>query len=319
MFEKLKKKQHVSETEKKDGNGILVIRERDPQVCGGTNTTLDTRAPKEISSHDMTIFDVTSALNAQGGKNPEGEESLRYVSAFAVPAGTGSFLFLETRTGQRKREGETKSAALLTENVFPGLCRLVRDCRLAERNGYQSHTYGLPENFGGSIDIKYGSGERISCSNNQSPVLSYEAGTRIASFFEKALQGRKQEIPPVSLLSAIRFSEKRTGGGYTKAHLTLNPDGTGTNHKESKYDVAVYESASEIDAATMKKIMDEIERSALFAWEKLPASGLRYGADEEMTFEFKDGREITVRKDRALPDQISRGFFNIQLEMTTKH
>ena len=319
MFERKKKTAPDSGME---NDGIVVIRERDPQTCGGTSTTLDTKAPKEIFSGEMILFDVTSALHVPTEKMHMGsgeKEDIGYISAFAVHAGEGSFLFLETGNGFRKRDRRKQNSALVKGNVFPALCRLVKECRLAERNGYQSHTYGLPENFGGTVNIRYESGERISCSNNQSPVLSHDAGVRIAEYFEKAMKGRRQELPGVDDLLSIRFSEDRTGGGYTKAELTLNPYGTGTNRKESRFDVTVYESTSDMDSRTVAKIKEEIRKSNIFAWEKLPESEHRSGSNEEMVFVFRDGREIRVRKDRVLPDQISRGFFNIQLEMTTKH
>jgi hypothetical protein len=313
----LRKKPKPDEA-KKDPDGIVVIRERDPEMCGGTSTTLDTKAPKEIRSENMILFDATSALGHQSSADVR-RPDIAYVSAFAVPAGKGSFVFLETGNGSRRRDGKTQSAALLKENIFPKLCRLVRECRLADRNGYQSHTYGLPENFGGTVSICYEDGEKISYSNNQSPVLTYEAGVRIAEFFENAMKGERQELPDVGDLASIRFSEDRAGGGFTKAELTLNGDGTGTNRKKSRFDVHVYESTKEVSADTVSVIKENIEKCRLFAWKDLPGNGYGGGANETLEFVFRDGREITVRSDRLLPYQISRGFFNIQLEMTTKH
>ena len=51
----------------------------------------------------------------------------------------------------------------------------------------------------------------------------------------------------------------------------------------------------------------------------LPSNGFSYRIDKQLTFVFDDGREIIVKNDRLVPDQIGRGFFNIELEMTTKH
>ena len=43
------------------------------------------------------------------------------------------------------------------------------------------------------------------------------------------------------------------------------------------------------------------------------------GSEKKLTFVFEDGGEITVPGDRMTPGRIHGGFFNIELEMTTKH
>ena len=68
-------------------DGIVVLKQTEPMMCGGTDAYQDTRAPKEIQSEDMILFDVTSAF---GGlicpQEDEPAEPLAYLSAFAVPA-----------------------------------------------------------------------------------------------------------------------------------------------------------------------------------------------------------------------------------------
>ena len=81
----------ASEKNEKDRGGIAVIRSAEG-LCGGTDETLDTRAPKMIASDKMTFFSVTSAL---GGEN----DGLGYVSAFAAKREIGTFLFLEKSRG----------------------------------------------------------------------------------------------------------------------------------------------------------------------------------------------------------------------------
>lgn len=53
------------------------------------------------------------------------------------------------------------------------------------------HIYGLPENFGGSVSIEYASGEKISFSNNQQPILSPNTGLCIKELFSEAMKGEK--------------------------------------------------------------------------------------------------------------------------------
>ncbi|MBQ7171359.1 MAG: hypothetical protein IJR89_03665 [Clostridia bacterium] len=305
--------------EKPEGedDGVIFIRKPKPNVCGGTTETLDTRAPKEISSEEMILFDATSALNVPSLGE---DERLGYLSAFAAPCGEGTFLLLETEIGFRRREGKDLRWALVRESVFPALVRLVNECGLAAENGHHSSTAGLPENFGGSVHIRYASGETVSFSDNQAPVLSADTAARIADLFAGAMKGETVPLPDPADLREIRFSENREDGGYTRAALTLNADGTGTNKKASRYDgPKVYESEKPVDAETVAAIRQTVGETALLAWPGLPVSDYRPLSEKALTFTLKNGEEITVPGDRLLPDQIRDGFFRIELELATKH
>lgn len=297
---------------KKSDTDVVVISQTKPDACGGTDATLDKKAPKEIASEDMILFDVTSALNGDGAPG--------HVSAFAAPAGKGSFLFLSVGEGFRSRDEKKCAWALVKENVFPRLVELVRECSLAKKNGFHSETHGLPENYGGSVSVEYASGERISFSDNQSPVISDETGGKIADLFGRFMKGESISLPVLSDLKAIRFEEIRDNGGFTKALLSLNPDGTGINEKKSRYDdPKVYESAKTVEKETVDAIKKNIADTGILAWSDLPDGRFSFGGKKTLSFVFADGAEITVSDGKLLPSQISRGFFNIELEMTAKH
>ena len=297
-------------------NGIKILSQPKPQECGGTTATLDTKAPKEITSTDMTLFNVSSALPYRGHE----EQELGFVSAYAARTCGGTFLFFEKGDIPRKHGKKERGWALVKENVMPALCELVRECNIAKNNGFHSKTHGLPENFGGDIDIRYGSGERISISNNQSSVLSYDTGSKIAQLFTAAMNGEKIPLPDVSSLLSIVFEEKRENGGFTNANLTFNEDGTATNKKTCRYDdPRIYESTKPVEADIVENIKNRIVQSGIFAWSGLPDSGFSFTGDKRLTFIFKDADSITVKYGKILPDRIQRGFFDIELEMTTKH
>ncbi len=309
IFRKKKRDEDVDD-------GIVIIKKTPPCVCGGTDAYIDTKAPKEITSGDMTLFDVTSAFRTLA---VAGADRLDYVSAFAAPVGDGTFVFLETREYSDYDEPH-REWALLKENIMPELTALAREHGLAKNNGYHSQTHGLPENFGGSVDIRYASGERISASDNQCPVISYDAGVAIADAFRAALKGERETLPDLSALTEIRYTEEREDGGFTRATLTINPDGTGTNAKTSRYDgPAVYENEKPVDAETVAAIRGSIGSCGMLAWADLPESGFKYGSEKTLAFVFADGGVITVSGGKRLPDQLGGGFFNIELEMTTKH
>ena len=301
---------------------IRVIRQTEPGMCGGTDATLDTGAPTTILSEDMILFDVTSALNEypSAGNPGRDEPPLGYLSAFAAPAGDGPFLLLETGEAFARRAPKTVSWALVKKAPFPALAALVREFDLAKSNGYHSTTHGLPENFGGSVTVRYAGGETISFSDNQTPVLPLPFAKRVAVLFTEAMKGEKTALPDLSALTEIRFAEERKNGGFTRAVLTVCPDGTGVNRKTSRYDdPTVYESEKPVDAETVGAIRNTVERTGLLAWSGLPDSEYRPLRNSSLTFVFENGTEITVPNGKTVPDPIRDGFFNVELEMTTKH
>ena len=307
----------------KSDDGIIVLKKPDPQACGGTYATLDTKAPKEIASEEMILFEAESALSGWrrlSGGSKNGSEPLGFVSAFASPSGEGFFLYLEKSGTFRRHADKIASWAFVKEDIFPSLVKLVREQGRAKSNGLHSTTHGRPENFGGSAEICYADGEVISFSNNQHPVFSTEAGEAIVEVFEDAMRGERIALPDVSGLKEIRFEEIRKNGGFTKAALTINADGTGINAKQSRYDdPTVFESEKPVDKATVDAIKKNIEDTGLFAWGGLPESGYDFISKKKLTFVFENGGELTVTNDRKTPGRIRNGFFNIELEMTTKH
>ena len=285
-------------------DGIVILSKPKGPVCGGTDATLDTRAPKVIQSNDMLFFDARSELD---------NAPLGTVAAFAAPAKAGYFLFLST--GRRP----TSAWALVKESPFPALTALVKELDLASDNGYHSHTHGLPRDFGGRLDIRFGSGEQISLSNNQFPVLSEKQGEAIAALFRAAMAGAAAPLPRADEVRAIRFEETRENGGFTRATLTLRPDGSGVNAKQSRYDdPRVIESESPVDAADVAAIREIIADCGMLAWEGLPLKNSDATPTRTLTFTLAD-RQIVLPDRQEVPDPLSHGFFDLQMELATNH
>ena len=322
MFRKRNKNQKKLDTVT-DSDGIIILRKTPPGVCGGTDATLDTRAPKTITSSEMTFFSATSSLDpVTRPDDSENPGSIGYISAFAAPAGEGAFLFLETAGGFRGH-GEKKETWAFLENkdgIFPSLTELVKESGIASKNGFHSRTHGLPEDFGGSVLIRYDGGEKISFSDNQCPVLNQDSAVRIKNLFEQAMTGKKRILPLTSDLREIRFFETRDGGEYTNAVLSLNPDGTGENKKRSKYEgTGVFESSKPVDRKTVNLIKHNIDRTGILAWAGLPDREYAPLGEKSITFVFSKGFSTTVTAGKEVPIQIEKAFFNIELEMTVKH
>lgn len=306
----------------KKEDDIVVLSKPGPAEGGGTYATLDKKAPKEIISKDIVFFSVTSRLpyyadeNGDFG-NSEGDGPLTYISAFAARGSDGTFVYLETER-RYSLDGKRKSEwAYVMGDVLSELSALVIEENLAENNGYNSFTGGLPENFGGKIEIKYASGESINTSDNHGPVISFNCGTKIVSVFDRAMKGERAKLPELSSLEKICFESDEKDGGFTHASLTILPDGTAVNEIEQRFDESdFYQSKQEAapeKVATIKKIISE---NGLFAWPTLPVDTY-ISREKYITFFFDDGKTIKIKNERVLPHKISNGFFKIELEMTT--
>ena len=291
---------------------IIIKKDRDPKACGGTRETLDSEAPTVIKSKDMISFDVSSAL----GFDNDYENDICRISAFAVRAERGTFISLTLEKGHRYDFEKTCKVVYVEEDIFPTLVELVERHDIAKRNGSHSRTYGLPEDFGGSISVLYASGEAISISNNQSPVISVKAAIDIKNAFEKALEGKKVSLPAIADLTKIIYDEKRNNGGYTHSELTFLADGKGKVVSKQKYeDSKVYESEYEKSAEKIDYIKDQIEKAAMFSWSDLPQNPIHFNIKEStLTFVFANG-EIVVRDDRKVPLDLGRAYFNVYFEV----
>ena len=309
MFGRFKNK----EAENKD---LIILKKTEPNVCGGTDATLDPAAPKEITSEEMTFFSASCSFKTVAFSMEKRKEApMRHLFAFAALTEKGSFLTFEKLNFDERRD-EGFQWALVKENVFPELVKLARRYDLAAKNGYHSQTHGLPENFGGSVKILFAGGEKISYSDNQSPILSIEAGEAIASLFERAMQGEKEFFPDLSLLSEIRFEETGLRGGFNHARLILQDDGTGVLKQEERFeDPKVYESEKTLGAEKVTALKEKIEKFALPLWGLLPESGFKRITDKKMTFVFRGGDSFTADEGRLLPDPLARGFFNVELDL----
>ncbi len=291
----------------KNGN-IVILKQTKPNTCGGTDATIDTSAPKEIKSENMIFFDISSRVGY-------GDGYIKDFHAFAAKGDDGNFIYLETI---KYIDNERNcSWALISDDIFSELNRLVLKYDIAKQNGYHSTTHGLPENFGGSVDIRYSSEERISISDNQSPVISGDACYEIVVIFNEYLNRERVDLPDISTLQKIRFLS--TGkDSCVDATLTLNAEGTGTNKKTSNYGDDVFQSEKTVDKDTISAIKSAIENTGLLAWNNLPKNKLN-SEDKTLTFIFEDGEEITVHYGVLAPSFISNGFFSIELELKTKN
>ena len=281
----------------------------EPQMCGGTSQHTDNNAPKEILSDHMILFRAETSLQNLISLQPMQEECrLDYISAFAAKTDGGSFLLLQTRS---LADGDTFAKAYVKADIFPALVALVREAQLAQNNGRSSFTYGLPMNFGGSVNILYESGESIVYANNQSPVFGKDVAARIHTLFTEALQSEPALLPDAERITEVRLVQDNT---MSQVRMELRCDGESCHltkvYQFEEPEPHVYEST--VPLAVMETVRTIIRDNALLLWDQFPPCGFDLPIQKSLTFVFDDGSEITVHDDRMLPLQMSSVFFNIE-------
>ena len=99
----------------------------------------------------------------------------------------------------------------------------------------------------------------------------------------------------------------------------VNVENIPENRKNSRYGANEYESEKPVDAETMARIKGTIDSCGLLAWTGIPERDYKSLSKKTMDFVFDDGETVTAEDNRVLPYGIGNGFFNIELEMATKH
>ena len=74
-----------------------------------------------------------------------------------------------------------------------------------------------------------------------------------------------------------------------------------------------------MEKETIDAIKKNIEDTGILAWADLPDNNYKPYSIKTLIFEFEGGNVVTVGDNKRVPGQIRDGFFNIDLEMTTKH
>lgn len=283
-------------------------------VCGGSTTTYIKDAPQVIKSDKMVYFSVSTKLH--NVEDSDGN-NVGFIHAFAVLTSKNeSFVYLVKNEGYGRRDNTFEDYALIKENIFPELVEIVNKHNLVKNNGRVHRTQGLPENFGGTVEIEYESGEKIYIEDNQSPFISSDTGEDIIKSFEKFLKAKHVVSQDINTLKSIRFREDRKDGGFTDILLELESDGTGKIKKQQRFDnPKIYESEKTADAGKIEKIKNSIEKSGLLLWCDVPVKDSLFSKEKQLSFIFENGEEITIKDDKRIPYALGNGFFDIELAM----
>lgn len=282
----------------------------DPPVCGGVTETIDSNAPHEISSSDISHFEVETSFSS--AINQPGYEYI-YVYAEKTEGGilSGvSFLTSESYwSGNNTRTTDTEF--ITCTDIMHDLDLAVKKYDFASDNGYSHYVAGLPENFGGSVNIKYSSGERISFSDNQTPVISDEAAEEIIKIILNAISKQRECVPTKYSAEDIVAVECKESRSEKDSYEIYRLEGTRLT-SESRFgtDSDIYKHDNNVDPEIMEKVRNYAEVSKMLYWN---VSKSDWSYETVITFEMKDGSKIEVSSLMNVPQYCSRIISDIQL------
>ncbi|MBO4290954.1 MAG: hypothetical protein J5898_03515 [Lachnospiraceae bacterium] len=271
-----------------------VVREKTP-ICNVTDLNQDIKAPTEIHSTDLIFF---KAGSADGHFSPH-----HGVDVYAARTPNGIFACIG---------GPKVECALFSEDctILQELQKLIEQYHIIEGNGFHSHTHGLSEDFGGSVDARYSSGEYISKSDNRTPVLSAEAASDIQTVFRNTFaHAKKGVIPPSSAIAAIKYHEKSHNGHYCTMIFRITDDGAFVS-SEQKYSTSdkVYKKEKAVALSDFDRIRRDADTFCMLGQQGLDT----YHpfcfeiSDRSLTYILSDGSTFHIPQLYGLNTELSQ-------------
>ena len=276
---------------------------------GGSSNRTDANAPKVIKSTDLTYFSADCNFITMANAH-----KYTYIYAYAAKADAGTivaFRYNKDSGGSQALQTESM-VTLVSGDILSELHQTVTKYDLVRNNGQSNYVNGLPQSFGGSVHAEYSSGEYISFSDNQSPVISPDAADEIIDIIRKYAE--KSSVRPLSVddIAAVTYSEDRGEANYTIECLEETKLMT-----ESRYgaDGKIYKSDYDAPADTMDKIRRIADDNALLYYEGISETEPDFVsiANSKLTFTMNDGCKIEVRDSMKKPAQAGNCIFDIHM------
>lgn len=268
-----------------------------PDMCGGSVDSHDAGAPKEIVSEDITFFQVGSSFVTLAEPAP-----YTYVSGYAAKVDAGVLAAITCGNGCSNHGNAQygSSVGVVEPAVMAELQSVVAEYGFVKHNGRSHYVNGLPQDFGGSVRIEYASGEYISYSDNQTPVIDFRAGTRIAEILNAAIQKSRVKIPDAKKIVAVEYFEDRGKGNFTRFRL----EGTRLT-SEQKFDGCdtLFQDEYEVSKDALEAIRKTAASTAALGWAGLPESDsdIYKMWAEQLIFTLKDGSQAVVKGAMRMP------------------
>lgn len=167
------------------GGGIAALcrkrpEESDENIDGGVVKRYRTDMPKVIECDEIVSFRCVISLIAACDVDDLGNRVYKLDAAVC----DGKVL---VKYDWRERSGKSDRAEHTADTDFMvRLQKIVSDHDFASQNGYYHNVSGLPDMYGGSLDIVYATDERIHIHDNQSGILPPEAERELILLFGAA-------------------------------------------------------------------------------------------------------------------------------------
>lgn len=275
-----------------------------PAICGGTDQSRDEKAPSEIHSTDLLLFKIRT-----GNGFPSHFYSEAQANVYAAKTDRGIFVY--------SMDPEPRYVLLDANCDFLSrLDALAKEQNLIQDNGWHSFTHGLPDDFGGAVDVRYASGEYISKSDNQSPVITIPADKAVRELFSLAFT----EYPRISLpdASEIKAVEHREENQFSHTLLRLESTGIGAKiSSEAKYSTSdtVHCHEKDLDASAFDRIREDAVTYCVFGLvglEKYHPNVTGLGTSS-LTYELTDGTHVTIPQVYGIPQGAEKLVFETKL------
>jgi len=236
-----------------------------------------------------------------------------YVYGYASRVDGGALVALILKGGNSTSTDATYvKTALVDEGVFAELQKIVEKYNFIKNNGNSHLINGLPQNFGGSMDIRYSTGDTISFCDNQSPIMGPDAGAEIADVISRYMT--EKSIKPLDSkdIVSVRYREDNDGG-YSDYLLEGN-----RLISESKFsfgDGKIFKNEKVVPADSLEKIRKMVDAGMLLNWKGLMEipNPVFPNKKQQVIFTMKDGSRHSINSGMKGPGPANNSAFDIQM------
>ncbi|MBR0138010.1 MAG: hypothetical protein IJM15_06330 [Erysipelotrichaceae bacterium] len=173
---------------------------------------IDEKAPEVIVSKNMILFELHCNFEMYLD-----EARYRRFDVFASRCDRGTYIYFNNKLAEEKYEMK----CFVTDfGIFEKLQEVIEKYCLYEGNGLRRFEYGLPDDFGGALLVRYDSGEYITKADNHYAIIPAVAGDEIMDLFLKSGEAYYRQADFSDELREVEFSQNNDSGFFRHYRLT---------------------------------------------------------------------------------------------------
>ncbi|GEM_PF-5518873 len=264
--------------------------------------------PYEIISKDIEFFEVGCSF---AGMFPACEYEHIYGYAARVDSG---FLTVLTVSDSNDRAGGSTLSAVVSEKcgLFDDLYDISVKYHFEKNNGHSQFVNGIPAGFGGTLEIYFASGEKITVYDNRSSIISPNAGSEIVSVFKKHISESRIKTSDCGTVKTVTYMQSSSPDEY----FTICLSGTRltSEHKfgYEKNQIARIEKV--VPDNVIETIRQTADRHLMLHWGGLREQDIFIPSlmNGKIEFELNDGTILTVSESMKKPAASGNIIFEIR-------